>query len=128
MTKVTDNTIESAVSSILRYGVLISGSIVLAGGVYYLSLHGLEPTGYQRFTGQPAQDRLVGEIIAGAFHLRARSVIQVGILCLIATPIVRVAYSLFGFAQEGDRTYVLITALVLAVLLSSLLSGAAGGV
>ena len=128
MQPVTDRTIENTVSTILRLGVIFSGSIVLAGGVYYLALHGHESIDHRHFAGQPAQDRLVGRIIEGVVQLRPRSLIQFGILCLIATPIVRVGYSLVGFALEHDRTYVLITAVVLAILLSSLLSGAAGGV
>ena len=53
--------------------------------------------------------------------------IQLGILLLIATPIARVALSLIGFAVERDRKYMLITAIVLAVLLYSLITGGAGG-
>jgi uncharacterized membrane protein len=60
--------------------------------------------------------------------LRARSIIQLGVLLLVATPIVRVAFSIVGFALEGDRLYVVITSLVLAILLCSLIGGAAGAV
>jgi uncharacterized membrane protein len=45
---------------------------------------------------------------------------QLGLLLLIATPIVRVIFSVFAFAIEGDRMYVLFTLIVLAVLLYSL--------
>jgi uncharacterized membrane protein len=45
---------------------------------------------------------------------------QLGLLLLIATPIVRVAFSAVAFALEGDKMYVLFTLLVLAVLLYSL--------
>jgi uncharacterized membrane protein len=83
---------------------------------------------YHKFHVQPAHDRLVHEIIAGAFALRSRSIIQLGVLLLIATPIVRVAFSIVGFALEGDRLYVVITSVVLAILLYSLIAGAAGAV
>ncbi|MDQ2773857.1 MAG: DUF1634 domain-containing protein, partial [Acidobacteriota bacterium] len=63
----------------------------------------------------------------GAVHLRARSIIQFGILLLIATPILRVAFSLVGFAMERDKAYVLITTVVLAILLYSLINGAVAG-
>jgi uncharacterized membrane protein len=46
-----------------------------------------------------------------------RAIIQFGLLVLIATPIARVAFSLVGFAMEGDRKYMVITSIVLAVLL-----------
>ena len=120
----TDQSIENMVSVLLLTGVVISGGIVLGGGVYYLLRHGSEIADFHTFRGQPSIDRLVGEIVRGALSLRARSIIQFGILALIATPILRVAVSLIGFALEHDRKYVVITAIVLTVLLYSLVSGA----
>ncbi len=125
--RVTDSTIERLVSVLLRTGVLISGTVVLAGGIYFVALHGREVIHYQTFSGQPSVDRIVSQIFRGVLALRARSIIQFGILLLIATPIARVAFSLVGFALERDRTYVLVTAIVLAVLLFSLIEGAMQG-
>lgn len=122
--RVDDAGIERGVSRLLLTGVIVSGSVVLAGGIYYLLRHGGEPADYHRFAGQPAVDRHIGGIIRGAIALRARSIIQLGMLLLIATPILRVALALVGFALEKDRKYVVITAIVLAVLLYSLISGA----
>jgi uncharacterized membrane protein len=123
----TDRQIEKTVALILRAGVLLSGSIVLGGGLYFLARHGSEHVNFRLFQAQPAIDRVVHQIVLGAVHLRARSIIQFGILLLIATPIVRVAVSLVDFAIEKDWTYVWITAFVFAVLMFSLLSGAVGG-
>ena len=125
--KVTDTNIERMVSVILRTGVLISGAVVLVGGIYFLLRHAGDRVHYNPFIGQPSIDRIVSEIVKGAIALRARSIIQFGILLLIATPIVRVAVSLVGFALERDRTYVVITAIVLAVLLFSLITGSVQG-
>jgi uncharacterized membrane protein len=41
---------------------------------------------------------------------------------LIATPVARVAFSVVAFALQRDRTYVVVTLIVLAVLLYSLAS------
>ncbi len=125
--KVTDTSIERMVSVLLRTGVLISGLVVFAGGVYFVFHHGHETADFHTFRGEPSIDRIVHQIAAGALHLRARSIIQFGILLLIATPILRVAFSLVGFAMERDKAYVLITTIVLAILLYSLISGAVGG-
>jgi uncharacterized membrane protein len=124
---ITDATIERMLSVLLRTGVVISGLVVFLGGVYYLARHGDEYADHHTFHGEPSVDRIGGQIIAGAIALRARSVIQLGLLLLIATPIARVAFSLVAFALERDRTYVVITAIVLTVLLYSLISGALPG-
>jgi uncharacterized membrane protein len=123
-TAITDSDLEQMVSVLLRTGVLIAGAVVFTGGIYYLIRHGNEPIRVTNFVGQPSIDRHALEIIQGAFSRRARSIIQLGILLLIATPIARVALSLVGFAIEGDRKYVIITAIVFAVLLYSLITGA----
>ena len=123
--KVTDSKIEEGVSVLLRTGVLVSGLIVFLGGIYFVFRHGGEQADFTTFHGETGIDRDVVQIVVGAFRLRARSIIQFGILALIATPIVRVAFSLVGFVLERDRVYVLITSIVLLVLLYSLISGAA---
>jgi uncharacterized membrane protein len=125
--KITDTGIERMVSVLLRTGVLVSGLVVLAGGVYYLTENGAEAADYHIFHGQPSINRIVPQIVEGAIALRPESIIQLGILILIATPIMRVAFSLAGFAMERDRAYVAITAIVLLILLYSLISGALGG-
>jgi uncharacterized membrane protein len=121
---ITDRSIERSVSVLLLWGVIISGSITLIGGVIFLAHHWREPVNYEQFHSQPRIDRIIPEILAGAFHLRGRSVIQLGLLLLIATPVARVAWSLVGFALERDRKFVVITTIVLLVLLYSLISGA----
>ena len=44
-------------------------------------------------------------------------------MLLIATPIARVLFSVVAFALQRDRTYVVVTLIVLAVLLYSLIRG-----
>jgi uncharacterized membrane protein len=124
---VTDRNIENMVATLLRTGVIVSGTVVAIGGAIYLLRHGGEVASYRVFQALPAADRIVPDILQGALHHRARSIIQVGVLLLIATPIMRVACSLVGFALEHDRKYVLITSIVLSVLLYSLISGAMRG-
>jgi uncharacterized membrane protein len=126
-TKLTDVGIEGMVSVLLRAGVTIAGAVVLGGGVLFLFRHGSEPVNFGKFVGEPPVDRHFGLIIDGAFAGRARSIIQLGILLLIATPIARVVLSIIGFAVERDRAYVIITAIVLGVLLYSLVTGATSG-
>jgi uncharacterized membrane protein len=44
-------------------------------------------------------------------------------LLLVATPVARVAFSAFAFAQQRDHIYVIVTLSVLAVLVYSLVGG-----
>jgi uncharacterized membrane protein len=47
----------------------------------------------------------------------ARTVLQVGILVLMSTPVMRVALSVFAFWKEGDHKYMLIALAVLVIVL-----------
>ena len=125
--KISDTAIERMISIVLRTGVLIAAATVLCGGIYYLLGHGDEAANFHQFHGQPNVNRIVSQIIRGALALRAQSVIQFGVLLLIATPIARVVVALAGFALERDRTYVVITSIVLTVLLFSLIAGTVYG-
>jgi len=49
---------------------------------------------------------------------------MLGVLLLIATPVLRVAVSVIGFAIGHDRRFVVITLAVLAVLIGSFAVGA----
>ncbi|MBI3267472.1 MAG: DUF1634 domain-containing protein [Planctomycetes bacterium] len=42
-----------------------------------------------------------------------------GVVCLLATPLLRIASALALFLREGDRTYVAIEFAVLVIVLSS---------
>ena len=122
----TDKTIEEIVGTLLRVGVSLSASVVAIGAAIYLARHGREPANYRVFHGEPSDLRSLSGIVREAFHLRGRGIIQLGLLLLIATPVARVAFSIWGFAEEHDRLYMIFTGIVLIVLLYSLLgSGSA---
>jgi uncharacterized membrane protein len=119
--KWTDERIESVVANLLRAGVLLSALIVLIGACIYLVRHGHSPVDYRVFRGEPADLRGVRGIIRDTMSLRGRGIIQLGLLVLIATPVTRVAFSVLGFAKEGDRLYVVFTVIVFSILLYGLL-------
>ena len=122
----TDKNIEEIVGTLLRVGVSLSAFVVAIGGAIYLARHGREPANYRVFHGEPSDLRSLSGIVREAFRLRGRGIIQLGLLLLIATPVARVAFSIWGFAEEHDRLYMIFTGIVLIVLLYSLLgSGSA---
>jgi uncharacterized membrane protein len=115
-----DPRLQRAVGNLLRFGVLLAASVVLAGGIAYLARHGAVVPDYRVFRGQPDNLRSLAGIVRSALALDERGVIQLGLVLLVATPIARVAIAGVAFAFERDRTYVLIALLVLALLLKSL--------
>ena len=116
----SDQTIEEVIGTLLRLGVLASAIIVLTGGVIYLARHGHSPASYRVFQGEPNDLRELRGIMRAAAHGSGRGIIQLGLILLIATPVARVAFSLFAFAVERDWLYVGVTLIVLLLLLYSL--------
>jgi len=114
---------EQLLGNLLRIGVLLAAFVVLLGGVLYLIRHGEELPDGKVFHGEPPELRKPSGIVKNAMHFRGRGIIQLGLLLLVATPVARVAFSVFGFLRERDYTYVVLTLIVLAVLLFSLFFG-----
>jgi uncharacterized membrane protein len=115
-----DQRFEELIANLLRTGVLLSATVVLLGAVIYLIRHGFAPADYRVFHGEPNELKSVHGIVGFAYHLHGRGLIQLGLLLLIATPVARVMFSVFGFARERDPMYVGFTLVVLVVLLYSL--------
>jgi len=117
----TDQRVEDIIGNLLRAGVILSALVVFVGAIVYLTRHGQEPVDYRTFRGEPSDLRHIRGIVEDAASFEGRGIIQLGLLLLIATPVARVAFSIFGFALEGDRMYAGFTLIVLMVLLFSLL-------
>ena len=117
----TDRRMDVVIGNLLRSGVVPSALIVLFGAVIYLVRHGHSPTEYRVFRGEPSDLRSVRGILRDAIALQGKGIIQLGLLFLIATPVARVAFSIFGFAEEHDRMYVVVASIVLIVLAYSLI-------
>ncbi|MFZ0662557.1 MAG: DUF1634 domain-containing protein [Acidobacteriaceae bacterium] len=118
--RLTDEKLDIAIGRTLQAGVLLAALIVLIGGVMYL-LHASGPRpDYSHFHGVAEHLRTPEGIWRGIMHGSAESVIQLGLLVLIATPVVRVILAGVGFLMERDQLYFWVSATVLAVLCYSL--------
>ena len=123
--------VELAISSLLRVGVLTSLLVVLGGTVvtfahhprYLRSHHDLG----QLTTPGAEFPHTLGSLVRGLEHAQGRAVVMAGLLLLIATPVLRVAFSILAFVYQRDRTFVVITTIVLALLLASFVLGRGGG-
>jgi uncharacterized membrane protein len=118
---VTEKNLEYLLSNLLQYGVLTASFVVLLGGILYLLNHSYELAEYQVFVGIDPQFHspigIFNAVLAGS----RRGIIQLGLLLLIAIPILRVIISFLTFILQKEFIYVIITSLVLASLTYSLL-------
>ena len=112
--------LQRVLGSLLRDGVILAALAVVLGAVIYLKRHGIESPDYRAFRGEPSDLRNVTGTLAYAFAGRGRGIIQLGLILLIATPVARVALSVYAFARERDYKYVVITLIVLGLLSFSL--------
>jgi uncharacterized membrane protein len=120
-TKNVSQKMETWIGNILRVGVIVSAVLVLLGGILYLYRYGTTGSGYATFKGEPERLKGIYGILTSALSFHSSGIIQLGLLCLIATPIMRVLFSLGIYAKQKDTLYVLITSIVLLLLIYSLI-------
>ena len=121
---------ELLLSVLLRSGVLLSLALMAAGVVLMLVHHPdylSSADAFERVRRDAFVPHTLSEVLAGLAGARGRALTMVGLLVLIALPVVRVALSLAIFHRLRDRTFVRITAAVLGMLLLALLMGHAEG-
>jgi len=115
-----DKKMETLIGALLRAGVLSSALIVFVGAVIFLVGNARSPANYRIFHGESQNLRTVGGVLRDVVELRGKGIIQLGLLWLIATPVARVAFSIFGFLAERDRMYAGMAGIVLLILVYSL--------
>jgi len=116
---VTPGRFRLAVSWVLTIGVTISAALIALGfaGSFIVGWRG-------SLLGDPHLDTPItdfGGLLASLSALRPQAIGQLGLIALVATPVMRVATSLVAFALERDVLYVSITAVVLGILVASAL-------
>ena len=113
--------VERIMGLLLRVGVLLAAAVALAGAVLFLYRHGSEAPHYHYFHGEPKDLTTPGGIFREAWHEHSKGMVLTGMLLLIATPIARVVFAVFSFVWLKDWLYTVISLIVLAVLIYSLL-------
>lgn len=109
--------LERSIARLLRAGVLVASLLLVAGLSVYLWRNPSLLVSYRVFRGEPPYYREPLAIVDLAAQGRGRGLIQLGLLVLIATPLLRVVLTLVAFARRRDWLYVLFAAIVLTVLL-----------
>ncbi len=116
-----DQKMENEMGTLLRAGVVVSCAIMLAGGILYLVRHGAERESFTVFHGEPSSLETVGGILREARAGSARGIIQLGALAMIATPVLRVIFAVYGFTRQRQWLFTGISLIVLALLAIGLL-------
>ena len=120
--------VELILSVILRAGV-ISSLVIVTFGLVLLFIH------YPSLLSGDFHDALktmpfphtIPAVLAGLAQFQGRSIIILGLIVLLATPVIRVAASVLIFFHQRDWIFVFITLLVLALLLISFFARTTSG-
>lgn len=123
MSRPTDHDIDMSVSRMLLVGVTLAAGVVLIGGLLYVRHPWVAIPDYSHFSTGGATRTTIAGVVDGLVHLNPKSIIEFGLLLLIATPVARVVFCVIGFARQNDKLYVLISSVVLVILLYSLTKG-----
>jgi uncharacterized membrane protein len=131
-TRQEDQRMEVAIGMLLRIGVIAAAVLVAIGGVLVLRHPNAPVPNYTVFHppvrhAASASANVPFRSISGVLeHLGSGSggsIIALGLLVLVATPIARVIFAIIGFARERDWLYTVVSLIVLAVLTFSLVHG-----
>ena len=117
-----DKNVYAAVYRALLYGMIASSVLFAAGLARGMMLHTRFPLTEEWVTSHYHWK----VVMHGLATLDPTVLMMVATVLLILTPVVRVVVSIIAFAAEGDRKYVLVTSVVLAVIVLSVVLGRAG--
>jgi uncharacterized membrane protein len=116
-----DMSISAIIGGVLQGGVIASSTIIVLGVILLLiSPGGISATNLIHFP------HTLGQVWTGLLAFQPQAIITLGLMVLIATPVLRVAISILAFRVEHDRLYVIITLIVLLILITSFMLGKGG--
>ncbi len=117
----TDIDLNQSVGNLLRLGVMVSVVISLLGFAKLFS-EGFEmPKDYSRL--EVPDHEIWSTFFSALVRLEGIAIIQLGILMLIFTPLLRIIFAMVGYFREKDYTYVVISLLVILIMVISFLMG-----
>jgi uncharacterized membrane protein len=119
--------VELIISNLLRFGVLASLALIVVGTVISFMRHPAyvtSPSTLRHLTHPGAAfPHTQRDIMTGVLNGSGQAIVTLGLLVLIATPVMRVAVSVMAFIYQRDRIFTLITLTVLGLLILSFVLG-----
>lgn len=114
---------QAAITWILRVGTVIALLLVTSGGMLYLSQQNETLASYHVFHSQPAQAISISHIVLAAHAFSPTALVELGVLVLALTQLIRVACVAWFFSKMKDRKFVAISLFVLAAMIVISLGG-----
>ncbi|WP_312078883.1 DUF1634 domain-containing protein [Chryseobacterium sp.] len=119
----TDIDLNRSVGNLLRLGVILAVTTSIVGFVK-LFLEGFKmPRKYTMLNMGTSSEKVWGHFWDTLCKGEGMAIIQLGILMLIFTPLMRIVFALIGYLKEKDYTYVIISSIVLAIMAISFFTG-----
>ena len=119
--------VELLISNLLRSSVLLSLVVIVIGTVVTFVNHPEFLSSRRALGGLlnpgTALPHTLEAVTHGLEALQGDAIVTLGLLLLIATPVVRVGISIFAFIYERDRVYTFITLTVFCLLILSFFLG-----
>lgn len=119
---ISNQQLEKKMGTILLVGMLLALALVMMGGGWYLIENGSAPLQTELLSVNHDQTSLT-QILEKALSLSPISLIELGLLTLVATQVVRVGLLVWFYFRLHDYWFVLISLFVFLVLVYSLFSG-----
>ncbi|MDP9960493.1 DUF1634 domain-containing protein [Chryseobacterium lathyri] len=119
----TDVDLNRSVGNLLRLGVILSVATSLIGFIK-LFMEGFKmPKKYTSLDMGSSSEKVWTMFWNSLCKGEGMAIIQLGILLLIFTPLVRIIFALIGYLKEKDYVYVVISSIVLAIMAISFFTG-----
>ncbi|MEG0762009.1 Uncharacterized membrane protein [Chryseobacterium piscicola] len=119
----TDVDLNRSVGNLLRLGVILSVITSLIGFIK-LFVEGFKmPRKYKLLDMGTSSEKVWSHFWETLCKGEGMAIIQLGILMLIFTPLMRIIFALIGYLKEKDYTYVIISSIVLAIMAVSFFTG-----
>lgn len=119
----TDTDLNRSVGNLLRLGVILSVTTSLVGFVK-LFMEGFQmPKKYRLLDMGESSEKVWSQFWTTLCKGEGMAIIQLGILLLIFTPLMRIIFALIGYLKEKDYVYVIISSIVLAIMAISFFTG-----
>lgn len=119
----TDIDLNRSVGNLLRLGVLLSVFTSLIGFIKLFTEGFVMPKKYKLLEMGSSSEKVWSQFWSSLMKGEGMAIIQLGILFLILTPLVRIIFALIGYLKEKDYVYVVISLIVLGIMTVSFLTG-----